>query len=505
MAVAWKETSSRKLAQVAMNDFPTAADAFFEIIDNPLDYRHGRRIQVNVEANKDADRVVVEDSGGEGMDDAGIADWLQWGTGHPHLATDIGRFHKGGKAACGYLADSIRITTRRSGRDEVWVFVDEHWRTRENWADFGTPEPHRGQLPRHLADLPPGTGFTRIELSNLDTDHRYNLDRLKWRIGNTYRRILEEGLVAIKLNGTVIEPLALPLSSAFLRRRIRVVLQSKRRVRGWVGRLDRDATKLGPNRTPGGLRCLYQGRLITDGEFFGHHAEGKGLLASLIGEIDLDFVPPLSNKTDFQRGSASWEEVEAAMYGELTPIIAEFRRAAEAQPVTLEEKKRVAAVRRGLEDALRTFVGAEQTSHSGLGGDHGRRSPGAGISRDAAEPDASSQRANPQPRTPAPQDAVGTLSRLRSKIGSKGEVPPIVLLDLDPSVRSESDDTGGRVTKIVINRRYPMYQNLDGDEGYIAETALLELLRPRGSEQLPVDQFLGQVNDCLRYWYRTAA
>lgn len=504
MATAWKETSSRKLAQVAMNDFPTAADAFFEIIDNPLDYRHGRHIDIDVEASKEIDRVVVEDRGGDGMDDAGIADWLQWGTGHPHLATDIGRFHKGGKAACGYLADSIRITVRRSGRDEVWMFFDEHWRTREDWADFGTPEPHRERLPRHLADLPPGTGFTRIELSNLDTDHRYNLDRLKWVIGNTYRRLIEEGAATIRLNGTEIEPLALPLSSAFPRRKVHVTLPSGKKVHGWVGRLDRDATKPGPNRIPGGLRCLYQGRLIIDGQFFGHHAEGKGLLASLIGEIDLDFVPPLSNKTDFQRGSAAWEEVEAAMHDELAPIITEFRRAAEAQPVTFEEKKRVAAVRRSLEEAIRQFVTTGEARMDSAF-ERGRRPPMPGVQREPTETVVGEPRAAPQPRTPAPPEAVGTLRRLRNKVGQTGEVPPLVLLDLDPSVRSEADEENGVVTKIVINRRYPMYQDLDGNEAYIAETALLELLRPRGGELLPVDQFLGQVNDCLGFWYRTAA
>lgn len=500
MAVAWRETSSRKLAQVAMNDFPTAADAFFEIIDNPLDYRHGRHIEIDVEAKKDLDRVVIEDRGGEGMDDEGIADWLQWGTGHPHQDTDIGQFHKGGKAACGYLADSIRIITRRSGREDVWMFADEHWRTREHWADFGTPEPHRGRLVRHLADLPPGVGFTRIELSNLDTDHRYNLDRLRWMIGNTYRRLIEEGAVTITLNGAAIDPLPLPLSPAFPRRTLKIALPTGRRIRGWIGRLDRDATKPGPNRTPGGLRCLYQGRLIVEGEFFGHHAEGKGLLASLIGEIDLDFAPPLSNKTDFQRGTAIWEEIETAMRDELTPIIAEFRRAAEAQPVTFEEKKRIAAVRRTLEEAIRQFGNTAETH-----GDQGRRPPGPGTHQERMGTEDTRTRATPQPRTPAPPEAVGTLRRLRDKVGPKGEVPPLVLDDLDPSVRSEADVECRRVTKIVINRRYPMYKDLDGDEGYIAETALLELLRPRAGELLPVEQFLGQVNDCLAFWYRAAA
>jgi hypothetical protein len=499
----WRETSSRKMAHVLMNDFPTAADAFFEIIDNPLDYRHGREIEIDVQANKDADSVSVEDRGGEGMDAEGIADWLQWGSGHPHSGDDIGRYHKGGKAACGYLADSVRIVTRRSGQSDVWMFQDLRWKTREDWADFGVPEPYTKDLPDHLTALPAGLGFTRIELSNLVTDHRWNLDRLRWRIGNTYRALISKGGLTIRLNGVVIPPLDLPLSSAFKERHIDVTLPSKHRVRGWVGRLDRDATRPGQNRIPGGIRCLYQNRLITEGEYFGHHAEGKGLLASLIGEIELNFVAPLSNKTDFQRGTAIWEEVERAMYDWLAPIIAEFRRAAESQPVTLEERKRVNAVRRQLEEALRAF--ADAYTGEAEGATLGRRPPTPRTSAvERPTIDGESPRSTPQPRTPAPEGAVGTLRRLRGRIGPKGEVPPIVLKDLDPGVRSEADEADGRVIKVVINRAYPMYRDLKEQEAYIAETALLELLQPRSGEVLPIKQFLYQVNDCLGYWYKTS-
>jgi hypothetical protein len=383
------------------------------------------------------------------------------------------------------------------------MFQDLRWKTREDWADFGVPEPYTGELPGHLAALPAGVGFTRIELSNLVTDHRWNLDRLRWRIGNTYSALISKGGLIIRLNGAEIQPVDLPLSSAFKQRHIDVTLPSKHRVRGWVGRLDRDATRPGQNRIPGGIRCLYQNRLIAEGEYFGHHAEGKGLLASLIGEIELNFVEPLSNKTDFQRGTAIWEEVERAMYDWLAPIIAEFRRAAEAQPVTLEERKRVNTVREQLQEALRAFADASEGGTDGS--TRGRRSPTptlSAVDKPSAEGDAS--RATPQPRTPAPDGAVGTLKRLRGRIGPKGEVPPIVLKDLDPGVRSDVDEVDGRITRVVINRTFPMYRDLKEQEAYIAETALLELLQPRGGEVLPIHQFLYQVNDCLGYWYRTS-
>src|SRR3989442_15679692 len=101
VATRWLESGSRSLALVLMEDFPTAADAFFELVDNPIDYRRGRQLAVTIDVDRGADRAAVQDSHGEGMDAEGIADWLPWGTGHPHTANDIGRFPKGGKAACG--------------------------------------------------------------------------------------------------------------------------------------------------------------------------------------------------------------------------------------------------------------------------------------------------------------------------------------------------------------------------------------------------------------------
>ena len=75
----WKETSSRGLAKGAMNQYSTVAEALFEIIDNPIDYRFGRKLNIDICVQKSDDLVVVEDTGGEGMDADGIQDWLNWG------------------------------------------------------------------------------------------------------------------------------------------------------------------------------------------------------------------------------------------------------------------------------------------------------------------------------------------------------------------------------------------------------------------------------------------
>ena len=59
MAV-WIEEGSRGLAHVAMDDFPTVADALFEIADNPLDYRRGRHLNIDISIDKEHGLIGVQ-------------------------------------------------------------------------------------------------------------------------------------------------------------------------------------------------------------------------------------------------------------------------------------------------------------------------------------------------------------------------------------------------------------------------------------------------------------
>jgi hypothetical protein len=504
MAV-WIEEGSRGLAHVAMDDFPTVADALFEIADNPLDYRHGRHLEIDISIGKDRNLIVVEDRGGEGMDAEGVADWLKWGTGHPHQSTDIGQYHKGGKAACGYLADSVVILTRRAEHKEVWRFEDRHWHSRSEWKTFGEPAPYEGPIPRHLATLPIGSGFTRLELTDLH-DRRYNLEKLRWLVGNTYRRLIFNGQVSFRVNGEAVDALDLPESSAFARREEDFRLPSGKRVHAWVARLDRDALKGGP-RIQGGLRLLYQGRLISDGEYFGHNLGGQGQLASLIGEVDLNHVAPLSNKTGFKKATPEWEEVDTALNQWLAPIIIEFRRAAEEQPITREERKRANEVQREITEVfkrMRADQGTDRDDEQSTATASGRQRPKRRARRDATKDPRGAHHRPPTARTEAPEDAVGVLERLARRLRKGDEAPPIELADLDPSVRSESVRSGDTIVKVLINRAYPLYTELKGHEAYLAETALVELLMPAATEKTPVADYVGQLNQCLAAWWKVS-
>jgi hypothetical protein len=515
----WQERISRNLAQVAMEAFPTAAHALFELVDNPIDFRRGRKLDIYVEVDKAGDTIVVEDHGGAGMDAVGIADWLNWGSGRARRLTDIGQYRQGGKAACGYLADSLVLWAKAAGSDDVWMFEDNDWRGRTEAKDWGEPQPVPSSvpLPRTLQDRPKEDGYVRIELSRL-RPHRYDLADLHWKLSSTYRRLLEEGAISIKLNGVTIEPLDLPLSTASEVLSIHFKTSFGRRVRGWVGRLDRDAVVgvSAKRRIPGGMRCFYQGRLIREGEYFGHHGEGKGALASLIGEVELGFVQPTPQKTDFHRDSPEWQEVEKTMHGLLGPVVAALRGAADKRPATREARKTLAQVCHELSEAFRklqeetmwpdgrTSVGPRTSGDLPLDqpvvGVGGRQPPHGGLGR-IREPRNGKEggRRPPTARTEPPADAVGHMLRLLSKVAGGDLKPPVVFDSIDPYVRSAWRWDNGS-SKIVVNTNFCLFVELGPSPGYLAETIVLELAKPPEGEDRPLDDYLSEVTNVLIAW-----
>jgi len=508
----WRERGSRSLAIGLMSQYETVAEALFEIIDNPVDYRLGRKLKINVTVMKAQDLIVVEDIGGEGMDDEGIEDWLNWGSGHPHGPEDIGMYHFGGKAATGNLGNHIRMLSRKAGSPTVWVFEDDQWATRPEWGDWQPRTLSNKEIPIHLATLPRDVGFVRIELRDLEKTRHYRLEDLRFRLSNVYRVLLQRGDVAINLNGSPIDALALPESTAFDPEVIDKPLPSGRRLRGRVWRLNRDSV-VNSRFLKGGIRTLFKGRLITEGEYFGHYGEGKGLLASLIGEVHLDWCSPVPTKTAWRRDSKEWYEVEEVMKGILAPIIKAFREAAEKNPVSREDRKRVNDVHRQLNEALKRLATAGVEAGSAANDTKittldktGRKRPHQDNSKGAEESAKATERTHGPTRnaTPPPPDAVGKLKRLAERLDKAGGFPPLRLKPRDKAIRSATETEDGKKV-IVINTVHPMYRDTDGAESYMAETAILEMLRPDDDgDGLRAGDYYGQHLQLLNTWYRVA-
>jgi hypothetical protein len=252
---------------------------------------------------------------------------------------------------------------------------------------------------------------------------------------------------------------------------------------------------------------LYNGRLITEGEYFGYFAEGKGLLASLVGELHLNFCVPVPTKTDWIRDSEEWYEVEEAMEDVLAPIIKKFRESVDKNPVSREEKKRANEVHRQLEQALKLLARQNEMRATGR-----EKSDSSAVDAAGRQPAESSSRTRPEPLggtrgptrnpTPPPPGSVGVLHRLVERSGQQGGLPRIRPAPMeDPSLRSGRDQENGSEI-IVINTLHAMYRELNGHEAYFAETAVLEILRPQDDEPFGAEDYWGQALQLLNAWFR---
>ena len=469
------EEISREALVALSNQYRSVAHAVMELVDNPFDYRRGRHLSVDITIDKTKDLVQVHDHGGEGMDDKGLQEWIRWGTGRQHTAGDIGQWHVGGKLAAMYLAEGVLIECSRAGSEEVWRFRDPHWGSRTTL--------YRGTARLLDNKNSSRSGFTRVLLRGLKP-HRYEIGILTANLSNTYRTLLQNGECTIRVNEGPVAPLDIAVSCVYDPVEIpRTNCGAGVTVSGRVWVTDRD-------RFPGGrgigiragIRTVFNGRLVTDGEEFGHYLAGRGSLQRLVGEIHLGHMLPNTTKNDWDRDSPEWSAVHAFMYEQMRPVVAFLNQLSEARPVSREQRKTAERVRRRVEDALKKLRDSGSLMPGLLGGTAdapgGRRPPSPPEGREPRPTDETQPPRVTRKRTPPPEDAVGRLVRRYS-----GGVPPIVFDALGRTPRTDWRVTDGR-REIVINTDFPMYKSLGLDEDYLLEAVMLHLLTENEDELL---------------------
>jgi hypothetical protein len=382
----------------------------------------------------------------------------------------------------GYLGNKWIVKSKRWDDSWLWQISED------NWSDVSSGEHEYEAAPIDKVDN--REGYCKFEISDLRPGRRQNVEKLREQLVNTYRKLLSDGKATIKVNGVPIAPVSLPLYEGYKIEEFKFDTLNCGRIKGWVGRLKRDTRgNRGPN-IKGGVRLLRQGRLIYEGEFFGHPGPSyKQSLNTLIGEVDLGSrVPVLPSKTDFDRDSASWAEIQKQMHGVLKPHIDNLLKIREEEKVTREDRERLAAARETMIEALEWLNKLEQLKEK-FGRDIGRKPPEPASQPKPDYPTAS-PRKPPEPRTPPPPGAVGRLRRL-------GMMPPWEVRVLDPEVRSTWEEKGSTRT-LIINKTYPLYEEWQGDELYLLETAALELAKPMKGETITLEEYLDEVNRIMR-------
>jgi len=483
-----QEKISRKILRPYMANFRSVSDALLELVDNAFDefdgFHGGTHLKVTIKMTKAG--IIVENLGGKGMGPKELDDWLNWGK--PIKTDAIGEWGQGGKAAMGYLGRAWIVHTKRWNQPWLWEIRED------NWDDVSCDEKTYKAVPIKAAVQHEGLGYCKFEIKNLKK-RRQDINRIKTVLSNIYRKYLEEGKSSINVNGEPINPLRLPIYEGFEIQQFKEKTSQGRWIKGWIGRLKRDARLRSGPRIAGGMRLLRHGRLICDSEYFGHRDfRYKASLGTLIGEVELTpKVPVLPNKTGFDIDSPEWDDSRNIMYEVLKPHIEALLRQKEEETVTREEKKRVSQVRRWMIDAFK-LLNKYGALYGQFGEDVGRKRPkkteGQEPIKEAVVGKEKREYKKQEPRTPPPEDAVGRLRR-------KGKMPEWEPRDLQPEIRSEWEEKNGNRC-LLINKRYCLYEERKGDDLYIAETAALQLARPEEDEKLTPKEYLNEVDLIMR-------
>jgi hypothetical protein len=103
------------------------------------------------------------------------------------------------------------------------------------------------------------------------------------------------------------------------------------------------------------------------------------------------------------------------------------------------------------------------------------------------------------PRTPEPPDAVGVLRRLSTI--------PHKLHSWSENTRSELTKLSDGNLELRINVNFPLYKIYKGTKGdlwYLVETITLEVAKMGNNSELPIDEYMNQVNEIVVEAYELA-
>ena len=450
-------------------NYRSSADAVMELVDNAVDSRLPKS-PLSVEITVHPQSLVVAAVGGEGMGIREIErNYLRWGGSPKRGRQLLGQYGQGGKAAIGHLGRRFTVEATRPGDQVAWRFTDEDYRDRSRLKTY--------ELTETSKRTPVEVGYVRIRIDGIDK--RIDVRRLAQRLAETYRPLLERQELELTLDRLEIRPSSLPLAE----RRPFAINTGGARLRGWVGLSD-------PEQPVGGwvpgIRCYRLGRLIADGEFFGHPGPATlPAMVRLLGEVDVPNVTLTMNKTDFDRDSQPWISVEARMHKLLTSWVRRLERDVEVPPSSSAIKV-AEQVRRLLSQALRLsdrqdlfagFAPARPSSKS-------REAPELPL--EAPEPETTDH--EPKTSIPSPSSADVPPDARRRGFGI------IAVRPLDPRVRSMTVLEDG-VRTVVINSRYPLFIERRGDVWYQLETAAREICK--AAEATSVAEYEKRVNEIV--------
>ncbi len=448
-----RERIDPRLTAALFSNYRSPIDAVLELVDNAVDSRAAGR-PLDLDLAVQPGRLTVTAVGGTGMGPAAIErDYLRWGASTKRAGDQIGRYGQGGKAAIGHLGNRFEIVASAAGDEHAVGFEDPAYRDR---GRLRTYELHPRRKPV-AADL----GYVRIEIGEMD--RTIDARRLRDRLSETYRPLLEADVVRIAVNRAPVTPRPWSLAE----RHEIAVRAGGRIVHGWWGLLQDPPS---PGAPGGGVRLYHLGRLVGPPEWSGHPTPAAHpALNRLVGAVELPHVAVTMNKADVDRGTATWAAVEAqaaraaAVPGAPAHAGAGVQRdaggAADGGPGATDPGEGAAAPRGGA--PLRVGGRRRGRGAGGPAGSGGGPHAGGGASRRGRRRWRARRRsrrgspATPPARGRGRRRGDGTTAWCRG--GGRAAAGPA------PAERLVEEDG---IRRVVINSAYPLYELRRGDLWY---------------------------------------
>ncbi len=477
-----QERFSTRGIEAMFSNYRDTQQAVFDLVDNAVDNRiDGKPLTVRVRTSRN--ELSISNHGGQGLSLEGLTNYFTWGySDKPAEQRRLGQYGVGGKSAMGFLGRGMEIICSADGSDIEYKVFDPSWETREG-GEFKkySPEQRKATGPE---------GYCRVRV--IDLKREINAQALSAKFADVYRPLLTDGSIQVTVNGKKVDPLDI----RYVEDTADLAPEHKRYQTkgGDLIELKVGVLEAGQRIKPG-IRLYYRGRLMDDEQFFGHPSPVQMSASSrLIGEAHLDFVPIMTNKSDFNRSSVQWDQASRVIQEILSPWMEKLAtlRSSDRTPVEQYERELARSAKRVLEHVL-----ANQTVITR------KLLPGSATGRLPAVPQGTIY---PPEKGGTHRSTEGETSPKLTARGEKTkrwgafhEVEPVSMGT--PLIRAAVTNKDGRL-KLSINSDYSLYQAArkigeDAQEMYMLETLVMELVR-QISKDKPVDDYMDLVNDLLK-------
>ncbi len=460
------ESSNLHTGESLMRVYKDPRQALCDLVDNAVDDRiEGEPLTISVSITRNS--INIYNRGGMGLGFEGLEKFMTWGYSDKQGQGKIGQYGVGGKAAMGFLGRSIEIRCSPKGSNTEYVLSDPDWDKKGGLAQ----KEHTGIERTTEID----EGFFGVRISNLKKN--VSVSETMARLGDTYRSLILDGSVAITVNGQEVKPLEwryMESDPELAPRKLLVETGFNDQLVLTLGVLEQ-----GQSVSPG-IRCEYHGRLI-EHNFFGYEPSQIPQLNRLIGEISLNHLEVMTNKTGFVE-DFRWQETKDVLHRAMEDLVKRLPSLQiERAQISKSEQMLVRDAKRVLDKILASNRLLPQDQ---LGGESSRRVSGKPWEEASKEP--KSERPKDKEKT-ANSDKAPNFRRwgaLHSwevvSLGSKDIKANIIEQDGQPS--------------LLINADFPLYRvalltNQQALELYMVDTAIQELCK-RGKTDLSIDEYL---------------